>query len=350
MRLGRKCRWQVRGALLECIRHPVAIATFGVLDKIAIRVLLLYPFDYWNLLPLKSWTVQKLDRHHSLWNSRASLVCDHHTFDKSLSTSVISRSLSLSLGTNNAVSRTKEEVRVVKALKRNGYPKLFIWRSAPPVPQAEPQDDADVGTDDDNTRRPTVTLPYIQADNQEGLGEVWGQSEIQTQPNTPPATCQACTCGPAEWGGPVKGLCRDVCGTVHSLACRVKEHQRAVRKGVQNASAIADNAWGHQHRSWLRYSIQVQTGTQDVWLSPGTHKEPNPMNTEHGPLPQICLYLAHTTKSVVCASTSNCTIISTFICMHIDAWAFTWPHPLLCYCITSFSHFPEEDTVSKCWD
>ena len=33
-----------------------------------------------------------------------------------------------------------------------------------------------------------------------------------------------------------------------SLACRMKEHQRAVRGGDTNASAIAEHAWGHQHR------------------------------------------------------------------------------------------------------
>ena len=79
----------------------------------------------------------------------------HHPLShkKSAASTLFRRGRDLS---SNAVSRTKEEVHVVKALKGNGHPKRFIQRSAPPLSRAEPQRNADVGTDEDNIRRPPI--------------------------------------------------------------------------------------------------------------------------------------------------------------------------------------------------
>ena len=86
-----------------------------------------------------------------------------------------------------------------------------------------------------------------------------------------------------------------------SLACRMKEHQRAVRGGDTNASAIAEHAWGHQH--------QIDWGAAEVLDSNPNwhprclleswhiHKERKSMNRDRGNLPQIYRTLLGTVSS-----------------------------------------------------
>ena len=77
-----------------------------------------------------------------------------------------------------------------------------------------------------------------------------------------------------------------------SLDCRVKEHQRAVRNGDTNASALAEHAWNEEHHiDWQ--NAEVLEANQQYWRkrclleSWHVNKETKPLNRERGTLPDI---------------------------------------------------------------
>ena len=80
---------------------------------------------------------------------------------------------------------------------------------------------------------------------------------------------------------------------------RLKEHQRVVRNGDVNASAIAEHAWNEHHRMDWSAAEVVDT---EQYLYPRLlleswhiHSEQNPMNRECGPLPtEYCSLIKRT--------------------------------------------------------
>ena len=75
------------------------------------------------------------------------------------------------------------------------------------------------------------------------------------------------------------------------LACQMKEHRRAVQNGDTNSSAVAEHAWQNLHHvDWE--AAEVIDSSSDWYPrclleSWHIHWEPDPMNRESGPLPQI---------------------------------------------------------------
>ena len=76
-----------------------------------------------------------------------------------------------------------------------------------------------------------------------------------------------------------------------SLACRIKEHKRAVQNGDQNSSALAEHAWQQQHHvDWAAAEVLESTRNwypRCMIESWHIHREANSMNRERGPLPHI---------------------------------------------------------------
>jgi len=78
----------------------------------------------------------------------------------------------------------------------------------------------------------------------------------------------------------------------------MKEHQRAVRGGDTNASAIAEHAWGKQHQ--IDWGVAEVLDTNPSWRprclleSWHIHKELSTMNRDRGNLPQIYCTLLRT--------------------------------------------------------
>ena len=107
-----------------------------------------------------------------------------------------------------------------------------------------------------------------------------------------------------------------------SLACRMKEHQGAVRRG---ASAIAEHVWGEQHQ--IDWGSAEVLDTNPSWR-PRTlleswhiHKERGTMNRDHGNLPPDLLHAPenllflhhHTCTLYACAVTDHTHFYHLFI-------------------------------------
>ena len=234
----------------------------------------------------------------------------HHPLShkKSVAATLLRRARDLS---SNAVNRSKEETHVVSALRRNGYPKRFVQRSAPPPSRPRHQTDrgADINTEEDSTKKPpSVTLPYVR-----GLSETIKRIlegldiRVYLRPNR---TLRQMLVKPKDplpvdqKNGVVYRIpCRDCEKTYigqsgRSLACRMKEHQGAVRRGDTNASAIAEHAWGQQHQ--IDWGSAEVLDTNPSWRprclleSWHIHKERSTMNRDRGNLPQIYCTLLRT--------------------------------------------------------
>lgn len=235
----------------------------------------------------------------------------HHPLShkRSVAATLLRRARDLS---SNAVNRSKEETHVVSALRSNGYPRRFIQRSNPPTSQPNHQTDdgteSDTQEEDSTKKPPTVTLPYVR-----GLSETIKRLmekmdvRVQLRPNR---TLRQMLVKPKDpvpldqRNGVVYRIpCKDCESTYvgqsgRSLACRMKEHQRAVRGGDTNASAIAEHAWGKQHQ--IDWGAAEVLDTNPSWRprclleSWHIHKEPSTMNRDRGNLPQIYCTLLRT--------------------------------------------------------
>ena len=202
---------------------------------------------------------------------------------------------------SSAINRSKEETHVVSALRRNGYPKRFVQRSAPPPSRPEHQI-ANSDTEEDDTRKPpSVTLPYVRGlsetikrlleklDVRVRLTPNWTLRQMLVKPKDPVPVDQQngvvyrIPCGDCEKAYVGQSGC--------SLACRIKEHQRAVGGGDTNASAIAEHAWGQHHQ--IDWGAAEVLDTNPSWHprclleSWHIHKQQSTMNRDRGNLPQI---------------------------------------------------------------
>ena len=150
-------------------------------------------------------------------------------------------------------------------------------------------------------RPPTVTLPYVRG-LAETIKRILGKLEVRVR-FRPNQTLRQLLVKPKDpipldqRNGVVYRIPCRYCAKTYvgqsgrSLACRIKEHQRAVRNGDENASAIAEHAWGcHHHIDWE--AAEVVDSNPDwyprcLMESWHIHKEPNSMNRERGLLPPV---------------------------------------------------------------
>ena len=167
---------------------------------------------------------------------------------KSVVTSLLSRAKALPSTTAGCA---KEEIHVTMVLKGNGYPASFIRCSAPalsPTPTQEIED-TDVKQSEKQT---AVTFLYFQG-LLELINRILEQLKV-TMRFRPDTTLWKVLVRPKDPVPPrsLNGIiyripCRD-CGHAYlgqsgcSLSSRVKEHQRAVRNGDINASALVEHA------------------------------------------------------------------------------------------------------------
>ena len=143
------------------------------------------------------------------------------------------------------------------------------------------------GTDAEEAVKPTnVTLPYVQ-----GLSESIKRIltrlqnvEVRFRPETTLRKLLVRAKDPVPTST-LNGIiyripCKDcehayVGQSRHSLHCRVKEHQRAVRNGDTNASALAEHAWNEEHhitsigRMQKCSKLTNSTGEKDAYWSLG---------------------------------------------------------------------------------
>ena len=99
-----------------------------------------------------------------------------------------------------------------------------------------------------------------------------------------------------------------------SLACRIKEHKRAVQNGDQNSSALAEHAWQQQHHvDWAAAEVLESTRNwypRCMIESWHIHREANSMNRERGPLPHIyCSLLTEQNRDELRHHHSLCTVL-----------------------------------------
>ena len=221
----------------------------------------------------------------------------HHPLahKKSAITSLFSRATSL---TSSPLDLPKERKHITRALKNNGYPTRFIERSATHTQASTTSDEP---TNEEQKPRATVTIPYIQ-----GLSEPIKRLlervkvKVRLRPNK---TLRQLLVRPKDKvpmeqrTGVVYSIpCRDCPKTYvgqsgRSLECRVKEHQRAVKYGDTNTSAIAEHAWQEQHNiNWPVATIldsNQYLHSRLILESWHIHQQPDPMNRERGSLPPI---------------------------------------------------------------
>ena len=160
---------------------------------------------------------------------------------------------------------------------------------------------SDEPTNEEQKLRATVTIPYIQ-----GLSEPIKRLlervkvKVRLKPNK---TLRQLLVRPKDKvpmeqrTGVVYSIpCRDCPKTYvgqsgRSLECRVKEHQRAVKYGDTNTSAIAEHAWQEQHNiNWPAATIldsNQYLHSRLILESWHIHQQPDPMNRERGSLPPI---------------------------------------------------------------
>ena len=147
--------------------------------------------------------------------------------------------------------------------------------------------------------RATITLPYIQGLS-EPIKRLLSHLDIQVRlrANT---TLRSMLMRPKDpvpqeerVGVVYKIPCRDCTKTYvrqsgRTLAMKLKVHQRAVRKGDVNASAIAEHVWNKQHcMDWSAAEVVDSEQYLCPRLLLGSwhiHSEQNPMNGECGSLP-----------------------------------------------------------------
>ena len=246
-------------------------------------------------------SIQTLVHHKSTHTDKYLDFHSHHPLSqkKSVVTTLLSCAKDLS---SCAVSHKEERNHVVKALEGNGYPRQFIRRSAPSptLPQSQEANSGDED-EDDAKKSPVVTLPCIRGLS-ETLKRILEQLNITVRfkPNN---TLRRLLVRPKDPTPPEQrnGViyripCKD-CTMAHigqsgrSLACRIKEHKRAVQNGDQNSSTLAEHAWQQQHHvDWA--AAEVLESTRDWYPrcmieSWHIHREANSMNRERGPLPHI---------------------------------------------------------------
>ena len=76
-----------------------------------------------------------------------------------------------------------------------------------------------------------------------------------------------------------------------TITDRIKEHQRAVKNGDTNNSAVAEHAWKHQHRmDWSASEVldyNQHRFSRCMLKSWHIHHQSDSMNRERGPLPVL---------------------------------------------------------------
>ena len=177
----------------------------------------------------------------------------HHPLahKKSAITSLFSRATSL---TSTPLDLPKEHKHITRALRNNGYPTRFIERSATHTQASTTSDEPTI---EEQKPRATVTIPYIQ-DLSEPIKRILERLKVKVRLR-PNKTLHQLLVQPKDKvpmeqrTGVVYSIPCRYCPKTYigqsgrSLECRIKEHQRAVKYGDTNTSAIAEHAWQEQH-------------------------------------------------------------------------------------------------------
>ena len=187
--------------------------------------------------------------------------------------------------------RRKEELRVIKALRLNGYKRGFIRRFSqrPPTPTS-------------NQLKATIVIPYIHGVS-ESIKQALFNHDIRVCMK-PCRTLRQILVHPKDpipmdqRSGVVYEILCGACQQVYmgqtnrNFACRLKEHRRAFKNIDEIRSAVAEHAFNTSH-SIDRGNARVI----DMCLHHHTHlllesrhitSKKNPGNRERGPLSILC--------------------------------------------------------------
>ena len=191
-------------------------------------------------------------------------------------------------------------------------------------------------------KQTTVTLPYIQGLS-EPIKRILEQLKVTVR-FRPDSTLRKLLVRPKDPVLPTslnsvvyRIPCKDcehayVSQSGRSLSCRVKEHQRAVRNGDTNASALAEHAWKENHNiDWQ--NAEVLEANQQFWkqrcLLESWHinKELKPLNRERGHLPEIYRSLLMNRTQLIVYTCAICLSSTLFCAIFNSSFSVTFSIP-----------------------